>query len=575
MNITIKRIGHLIRICVNGPGGRFGLVYCLVIILLNLAEIQIGLKMIAWNKDFFGALEKYDAHQALWQIGVFGILTACSASRYLVSNYIRQLLQIRWRTTLTTALLDAWTKNKAYWHLNTADASLLDNPDQRISEDARSFVERLVGGTSGMAATGGNVLDFMTDLAGLVTYVLLLWRLSDFSVHFSLFGYTLEITHYMIWAAPLYVLISSVMTHWLGSPLMKLNVAQKQREADMRFALTRFRESKEAIALENGEAAERKIVELRYAKILENWRRLIKRELILGCFTRPYFQTIMRIPTFLAFPAYFAGHVALGGMMQLSSSFQRVVTSLSWFIFSYKPLADLAATSNRLGQFLSEAEQAAQAPPKLSFQPSNDGHLRIRDLRVDNPQGEPLIHLADIDVGPGEVVWIDSPSGSGKSTLIKALSGIWRHCEGSIELPRGTIRFLPQSAYVPLANLAAAVTYPSAPSAPEDLARIRGLLSAVGLTHKLAPELTNEATDYKLSCGERQRLIVARILATKPDWVFMDEATSALDNEAEKQIYTLLRNTLPNTAFIIIAHREPRGLGSYRHIDLRGMEKQD
>ncbi|MDR2508018.1 MAG: ATP-binding cassette domain-containing protein, partial [Candidatus Accumulibacter sp.] len=217
---------------------------------------------------------------------------------------------------------------------------------------------------------------------------------------------------------------------------------------------------------------------------------------------------------------------------------------------------------------------AAESPPKLSFQPSTDGHLRIRDLRVDNPQGQTLIHLADIGIGPGEVLWIDGPSGFGKSTLVKAISGIWRHCDGAIERPRGEILFLPQSAYVPLGSLAAAVTYPLP---PEDTALIHALLSDVGLAHKLSPEPAHDenATDYKLSCGERQRLIVARILAAKPDWVFMDEATSALDNDAEKEIYALLRNALPNTAFIVIAHREPRGLGNYRRVDLREMTKQD
>ncbi|MDR1311249.1 MAG: ABC transporter ATP-binding protein/permease, partial [Burkholderiaceae bacterium] len=238
MSITIKRVWQLVCLCVRGRGGKVGLLYCLIVLTLNLIDIQIALKLIAWNKDFFGALEKYDVREAVWQIGVFGMLTAWSASQYLVGTYIRQLLQIRWRTTLTTASLNAWMKNKAYWHLNTTSTSLLDNPDQRISEDCRVFVERLVGGSSAMGSIGGNILDFITGVTGLVTYVILLWHLSRFSMAFSFFGHTLEIEHYMVWAAPVYVLISSGLTHWLGAPLMKLNVVQKQREADMRFALT-------------------------------------------------------------------------------------------------------------------------------------------------------------------------------------------------------------------------------------------------------------------------------------------------------------------------------------------------
>lgn len=80
--------------------------------------------------------------------------------------------------------------------------------------------------------------------------------------------------------------------------------------------------------------------------------------------------------------------------------------------------------------------------------------------------------------------------------------------------------------------------------------------------------LAESGSEYRLSGGEQQRLMVARILATQPEWVFLDEATSSLDAEAEEQLYRLLRTSLPQTGFIVIAHREPKGLGQYRHIDL-------
>ncbi|MDR2924343.1 MAG: ATP-binding cassette domain-containing protein [Azoarcus sp.] len=569
MNLTLKRIWHLACLAVNGSGGKLGLAYCVIILLMGLAEIQISVLFIAWNKDFFDALGKYDVDAAVWQIGVFAVLTAASAGLYLVGTYLRQLLQMRWRTTLTCASLDRWMKNKAYWHLNTTESSPLDNPDQRIAEDCRIFVQRLVGGGS-MMGSDGNILDFITGLIGLITYVVLLWELSDFSLDFTLFGQAVSIEHYMVWAAPIYVLISSGLTHWLGAPLMKLNLINQHREADLRFALTHFRESKDAIALGDGEAAERLAIDARYGRILENWRQRIKREFILGCFTRPYFMTVLRIPLFIAFPAYLAGSVALGGLMQLSSAFQKVVTSLSWFIFCYKPLAELAATSNRLGFFLSEAEAAAMKPPSITTVASRNGALHIRDLAIRDPNGKPLLHLPELSIRPGEAVWIDGPSGIGKSTLIKAISGLWRHCGGSIEIPPGKTLFLPQNAYLPLGGLAAAVTYPDE---PDDIDAVRALLARVGLDcprHSRQLDRTDDmAKDHKLSGGEQQRLIIARILAAKPNWVFLDEATSALDAEAERQLYATLRNALPNTGFIVIAHREPRGLGVYRRLDLR------
>lgn len=559
MNNTLKRIASLTTLCIRGPGGKIGILYCIIVLALNLVEIQLALKMITWNKDFFSALEKYDAQAALWQIGVFAVITLASASQYLIATYIRQLVQIRWRTTLTQVSLERWFSNKAYWHLNTDENSPLDNPDQRISEDCRIFVDRLTG----------KVLDLFTGLVGLTTYIALLWKLSAFPISFTLFGTDITIEHYLVWAAPIYVLISSGLTHWMGAPLMKLNVIQQHREADMRFALARLRESKEAVALENGEKAERDIIDRRYKRILENWRHRINREFILGIFTRPYYMTVLRIPLFLAFPAYMMGYVALGGLMQLGSAFTRLVTTLSWFIFSYKELAELSATANRLASFMDQAEEIGKSPSPITWNSSSDDKLRIRNLTVRDPAGQNLLHIPELAVNRGEAVWIDGPSGIGKSTLLKTLSGIWPHCDGLVALPKGKTLFMPQKAYLPLGSLAECICYPDP---PKDSSQIRELLKNVGLTcprHEEQLEHAGEiGSEYRLSGGEQQRLMVARILATQPEWVFLDEATSSLDAEAEEQLYRLLRTSLPQTGFIVIAHREPKGLGQYRHIDL-------
>ncbi len=559
MNNTLKRIAFLLFLCIRGKGGKIGILYCFIVLVLNLVEIQLAIRMISWNKDFFSALEKYDAHAALWQIGIFGLVTLAGALQFLLASYIRQLVQIRWRTTLTRASLERWFADKAYWHLNTDENSQLDNPDQRISEDCRIFVDRLTG----------KGLDLFTGIIGLATYLTLLWKLSAFPIVFTLFGTEIVIEHYLVWAAPVYVLISSGLTHWMGAPLMQLNVIAQHREADMRFALARLRESREAIALENGETAENDIIEKRYGRIIENWRHRINREFILGLFTRPYYMTVLRIPLFLAFPAYLAGFVALGGLMQLGSAFTRLVTTLSWFIFSYKELAELSATANRLSSFMHQAEAIGKQSSPLAVSSSPDNRLCIRNLTVRNPSGQNLLHIPELVVTAGEAVWIDGPSGIGKSTLLKALSGIWPYCDGEIALPAGKILFMPQKAYLPLGSLAECIAYPGKPG---DTTSIRQLLKKVGLTcprHDAQLEQAGEiGSDYRLSGGEQQRLMVARILAAQPKWVFLDEATSSLDACAEEQLYHLLRTSLPDTGFIVIAHREPKGLGQYRRIDL-------
>lgn len=557
MTRIISQITLLTRLCISGPGGRAGLVYFALVLGLGLAGVQVSVRLIAWTADFYNALQKLDVDATLRQIAVFFGLIAISVSLFLSGSYLRKMLQIRWRRSLTEAALDRWLSNKAYWHLRDRTDNGLDNPDQRIAEDCRIFVDKLTG----------EAIELITNIVALVSFFAILWSLSTFALAFTVGGIAVEIPRYMVWAAPLYVAISSGLTHWLGKPLKSLAFEQQRREADFRFALTRLREHVEAVALANGEAAERRLLADRFGAIIQNGRGLANRELILGCFTRPYMQTVLRIPLFLALPAFLAGRVTFGGLMQIGSAFQNVVTTLSWFIFSYRDLAELAASASRLSHFLGAAEDNVDAPrPALVTGQKN--RILLQDVALRVPDGRALEPLPEIRLEAGGTYWISAPSGHGKSALVKALAGLWRHGAGQIERPDAKMVFLPQQPYLPLGGLRGALAYPASPEThrAEDYERA---LRAVGMAQLL--EIDEPAwNDARrgLSGGERQRLALARIHLQKPDWIVLDEATSALDPAAERDLLATLRQDLPLATFILIAHRPPLGLDDYRAIHL-------
>ncbi|MDR1194929.1 MAG: hypothetical protein LBL00_00455 [Endomicrobium sp.] len=290
---VVRSIFRLIKICVSTAEGKVGIIFYAAVFALNIVGIKVSLELINWNKHFYNALEKYDTQAAFHQVKLFALLVAISSLIYLISQYLQKLLQIRWRKVLTEKALNIWLRDKNYWYLSSSDKAELDNPDQRIAEDCKTFIEHLTGTT----------LELLNRCIGLVTYTVVLWNIATYALSFTMFGVHITIPHYMVWAAPIYVAISSVVTHLLGAPLIKINVEQKRREADFRFSLTRFRESKEAVALQSGEKVEREIMDMRFLQIIKNWKKLIKRDFILGCFTRPYMATILRIPVFLALPA--------------------------------------------------------------------------------------------------------------------------------------------------------------------------------------------------------------------------------------------------------------------------------
>jgi len=576
----IAQFGRLLRPCLVAVDGKAMLCLFILAVILNLTAVYAGVRMTLWSGDFYTAIEKIDTSEVVRQLVIFAIIVSLNSVRGLAHDYIRKVIEIRWRRSLTDHALDLWLRDKNYWYLinqssngeasngTSHGASTIDNPDQRIAEDCALFIKGILG----------QILDLTGKIAGIFSYVALLWGLANFPLVLPLGGWQVEIPRYMVWSAFLYVFISSVFTHILGRPLKKLLCDQQRYEADFRFAMARWRGAFDEVALSGGEAVEREIFTHRFCAIARNWHVLVNRELILGTFTYPFRHTVLRIPLFIALPAYLAGHIAFGGLMQLSVAFSNVVTTLSWFIFSYRSLADLVATSTRLHQFLHQAQQARiHTQTSLKYSPPSEGQsVGFSALHLYTPRGRKLLENQSLTIKQGESLWLCGASGLGKTTLVKTLAGLWPYATGHINWPAGETLFLPQKPYFPAGNLLQAAAYP-AKLDDMDEEKLRHALALVGLGPLLLERKSDKGIDKetanhsrldRLSGGERQRLALARLLVHCPQWAVLDEATSALDAKAEAEIFAILRNELPHTGFLIIAHRRPHGLAPLRKVDL-------
>lgn len=561
MTELARQLWMILRISFFNLANSRNVLLYIVVLLFELGSIPVSVRLIQWTADFYGALERFDGPEAARQVGIYALLIAAYAGLALAGGYLRKFLIMRWRQDLTENILTDWLTDKTYWRLqNGYGVEKIDNPDQRIAEDCRLFVEEFVNETLGL----------ITSLTGLFTYIAVLWSLSNFPLEFTLLDWQLAIPRYMVWAAFLYVLLSSALTHWLGYPLKGLTFNQQRKEANFRFDLVRLRENADPVAVSGFEAAERRRLDGKFDAIVANWKRLILREFYLGCFKIPYFRTILRIPLLLALPAYFAGHVNFGGLMQLASAFQRVVTTLSWFIFAYNRLAALAATISRLGDLLDAIATCKNAPAsEIIVTNHEDETIEVRGLALESPVGKPLQIPANWDFKPGEHVWISGPSGLGKSTFLKTLADIWPYGQGEVHIPEGkSCAFIPQRSTINGIGLAESAIYPLEEGSIS-LAATADYLAAVGLPDQAHALQAGKNPDISgFSGGELQRLALVRLLIEKPDWVFMDEASSAIDSKSEAEIFIRLRTRLPDTTFIIVAHRPPGGFDELRHIPL-------
>ena len=539
-----------------------------VVVALNLSLVGMSVILSYWNREFFNALQAKDA-ASFWALLLWGKMETESgpmpgfawiAALYILiavyQLYLRQALQIRWREWLTRRTLDRWLEGRAYYRIALTDPGT-DNPDQRIAEDIRLFVDDTL-------ALG---LGLMRSVVSLVSFLFVLWGLSG---AITVLG--IEIPGYMVWVALIYAVVGTWLAHLVGRRLIGLNFNQQKVEADFRFALIRLRENAEGVALYGGEADEKRGLVTRFRALMENWWGIMVATKRLTFFTAGYTQVAVVFPFIVASPRYFSGEIPLGGLTQTANAFGEVQGALSWFVDNYSRLTEWRATVKRLTGFhdAMETAHAATAAGDGVTAAAGDGRdLAIEDVTLRIPGGRTLIAGASASIAPGEAVLVAGPSGSGKSTLFRAIAGIWPFGSGRVRIPAGAqALFLPQRPYLPLGTLRRALCYPRDAADFGD-ADVRAALADAGLGH-LAERLDEEDSwAQRLSGGEQQRVALARALLLKPDWLFLDEATASLDPEGEQRFYTLLKERLPGATLVSIAHRPAVALYHDRALRVR------
>ena len=550
----------------------------LVVIALNLSLVGFNVVLNFWSGAMFDSLQQKDAALftnliLFWRSGTlsfslsdkdtfipgFVVLATVYIAIAIYAIYLRQLLEIRWRTWLTHRLLGEWLTDRAYYTMGLQAAQprpgaqaetqagtqagtqpYADNPDQRIAEDVRDFTRNvLVYGIS-----------LMRNVVSVISFGSILWTLSGIVTVWGV-----SIPGYMLFIAIGYAIVGTWLTHLVGRPLVGIEFDKQRLEADFRYSLIRVRENAEGVALYNGERIERMALLDRFAAVVGNWRTYMSREKWLNMLVNGYGQVASIFPLVVASPRYFAGEIQLGGLTRISGAFGQVQSSLSWFVDRYDALAALRAIVERLAGFqAATAEARSLAQGGVRVQPGSGSEVSLEHVQIALPGGRVLMQDGTFTFPAGQATVISGRSGSGKSTLFRALAGLWPFGSGTVYRPSGRTLFLPQKPYIPLGTLRHALAYPEAVSAYPDDA-MRGALEAAGLG-ALTPELdANQPWTQRLSGGEQQRLAVARALLLRPDWLYLDEATSSLDPEAQAELYATLRANLPGTTLISIAHR--------------------
>ena len=525
------------------------------IIALTLGVVYMLVLLNQWNNSFYSALQNYDAKKIFDELIHFSWLAAIYILLAVYSYYLQQTLILNWRRWLTTRFIDIWLQNKTYYNLQMFGKDT-DNPDQRISEDVRQFVEMTL-------SFGIGILKAFCTFA---SFVVILYNLSG-SLSFTFMGKTWTINGYMLWASLLYSVIGTYITHIVGRKLVKINFIQQKYEADFRFSMIRLRESAESVAFYRGEAQEGSVFKQRFKMLLDNFWKLVNKQKQLVFLNSGYSQIAIIFPFVVAMNRYLTKEVTLGGLMQVASAFGRVQDSLSYFVDMYSSIAQWQAVVMRLtcfGHHMHDVYQQAERFHVERFAAADV--VEVNNMQINLPDGKPLLENISFTLHPGHNVLIKGVSGSGKSTLLRAISSIWPFVDGKIFLPeRDKLMFIPQKSYLPLGTLRAALNYPG--DKPIDDTELIYLMDLCQIGY-LKDKLDLEADwSHVLSVGEQQRLAFVRAHIQQPQWLFLDEATSALDEDTEANMYSLLQERLQQTTVVSVGHRST--LNKYHELVLR------
>jgi vitamin B12/bleomycin/antimicrobial peptide transport system ATP-binding/permease protein len=530
--------------------GAIGRGFLIGIILLNFIQTYLLILFNTWQGALFDSFQNMD-QTAFWLLITTFLFLAAQWVVFAIVEYLfGQYMLIRWRRHMSREYVDAWLEEDRHYRIQFLGEKA-DNPDQRISEDIRSYVTSTFSISTSLFST----------FLSLAAFVQLLWDLSGLfhNEEGGALTFWTSIPGFLVWVCLAYAVFVTVIGHLIGRPLIWKNYTKERTEADFRFGMARMREYSEQVALLDGEAAERSSLFSKYDRQVVATLSLVRTTRNLRIFSFSMNQMTDVLPYVLVAPAYFAGVGSLGALQQTAGAFGRVQGGFTIFLDLYEVLAAYKASVNRINGFrwaLAEAGDLSDRARPISLAAGAGPDVEVQGLTLALPDGHVIARAPELRLRAGENVIFTGPSGSGKSTLFRAIAGIWPFGRGKVTAPGDkSVMLLPQRPYIPLGTLRAALSYPHAPETYPEAEMVEAM-QAVGLGNLVQRLEETALWTQALSGGEQQRVAVVRALLDKPDWLFLDEATAALDEPLEAKIYAILRERLPQTTVVSIGHRK-------------------
>ncbi len=513
---------------------------CAVIGLTAYMQIRLN----AWNRPFYDALTRKDLPAFVTQLGVFAMLAGGLLGLNVAQTWLNQMSRLVLRKGLVQDLFREWLAPLRAFRLANSGPAWA-NPDQRLAADAQHLADLTTD--LGIGLLQASLL--------LASFIGVLWEMST-GMFVKIGPYVIDPPGYMVWCALLYAGTASALSWLVGRPLIRLDAEHYAREADLRFELVRVSEAAEAVAMYDGEAAERARLAATFDTVYAVLRRIVGAMTRLTWVTAGYGWFTIVAPILVAMPTYFAGQMSFGELMMIVGAFNQVQSSLRWFVDNFPAIADWRATLLRVADFrraVIAMDRLGEHAGRIALREGGSA-VRIDGLCIAGPAGSVTLSEPQIDLQPGELVLIGGGHGEGKTLFFRALIGLWPWGAGRIERPvRARIMFLPARAYLPSGALRDCLAYPQPASAFSDAA-MAAALADVGLDRLTGNLGKVHRWSRHLSENEKHCLAFARVILQRPDWVVIDDALNFVERQARRRIETIFMTRLNDVGVINIGH---------------------
>lgn len=268
--------------------------------------------------------------------------------------------------------------------------------------------------------------------------------------------------------------------------------------------------------------------------------------------------------------AVMAGEMTTGALVACSILSSRMLAPISQLTGVLGRLQQAKVAKQGLDELMKkQVDQAERA--HLIHRPAIHGSYKLKNVlfQYDEEQPNPDLIIENLVIQPGEKIAILGRNGAGKSTLLQLIAGMQFPTKGKVYLDdvdlalidpadvRRDMGLLNQNAHLFYGTLRENLTLGAPLASDEDLKEALIVTGAYDFV-----QAKNEGLDYiikeggiGLSGGQRQAILLTRLLVRQPNILLLDEPTTALDDVSERQFIQYLKNWLAHRTLIVSTHR--------------------